>query len=483
MATRRTAILIVGAGERAAGLISALCRNERFSIAGVADPDPNAPGIRLAKELNIPTDADYKAFLTAQALDVVINATGRDEVHRDLSALAANGVTVMGSSAIELIQDLVSSSQRESETEYRSVFENMPSGVAYHKILTDKHARPVDYVFVEVNKAFEKIVGHEKEEIIGRKVTEVLPEIKSSMFNWIDFYGRVASTGKEIRFEQYLKETGRWYAVSAYSPKQGYFITIYEDITERKKTEESLRKAYDTVRETQAKLIQTEKMEVVGRLASGVAHEVKNPLAILQQGIDYISKKVGVDGKESHFVLNSMNDAIKRAADIINSLLDFARMSNIQLAMEDLNAIVKSSLLLVKNDVMRNRITVLADLDETIPKANLDKNRIEQVFINLLMNAIHAMPKGGQVRIRTFAKRHQKGQRTICVEIEDTGAGIPGHLLSKIFDPFFTTKEVGKGTGLGLYIVNTIIEGHNGHIKIDNKKDGSGARVTIELPL
>jgi PAS domain S-box-containing protein len=369
----------------------------------------------------------------------------------------------------------------EDTIEYRSVFENMPSGVAYHRILTNKRNRPVDYLFVEINKAFEKIIGHKRERIVEKRVTEVLPEIKSSMFNWIDFYGEVASIGKEVKFEQYLKETGRWYAVSAYSPKKGYFITIYDDITERKKTEQSLRNAYDELKRTQAQLIHTEKMEVIGRLASGVAHEVKNPLAIIQQGIDYISKKYRGRGRDMHFAIYAVNDAIKRAAEILNHLLNFSRMSSLQTVPEDLNAIIRNSVLLVKNDIMRSRVRVTTDLNERIPKVNLDRNRIQQVFINLFMNAIEAMPRGGQLKIRTYGKRGQKHQGIVLVELEDTGAGIPDHLLEKVFEPFFTTKDIGKGTGLGLYIVRNIIEGHHGRIKIENRKDRRGARVRIEF--
>jgi len=481
MADKKNTILIIGGGQRAVGLISMFHRNSNVTIAAVVDSDPGSPGITLAKELNIPTGTDYEKYLALRPIDAVINTARNEKVQKALLTIAGAGVEVLGSRRPELLGDLVASTFAESEIEYRSIFENMPSGVACHKILTDKHNRPVDYIFLEINKAFEMIIGHKNEEIVGKKVTDVLPEIKSSMFNWIDFYGRVASTGKGIRFEQYLKETMRWYAVSAYSPKKGYFITIYDDITERKMTEESLRRAYDQVKKTQAQLIQTEKMEVVGRLASGIAHEVKNPLAIVLQGVDYISKKIRGEKKDMRFALSSMKDAVKRATDIINSLLDFSRMSHIRMAPEDLNMIIKNSLLLVKNDIMRSRVNVAVDLDNTIPKVSLDKNRIEQVFINLFINAIQAMPKGGQLKIRTFKKRPRKGKALVIVEIEDMGTGIPKDILGKIFDPFFTTKEVGTGTGLGLYIVNTIIEGHSGQIKIENRKDKKGTRVTIEF--
>jgi len=379
-----------------------------------------------------------------------------------------------------LTKRLSRSSLSSSEAKYRSVFENMLSGVAYHRIIMDKNNKPTDYVFLEVNKAFEKLIGIDRNKIIGKKVTDVLPGIRGSMFDWINFYSVVASSGKEIKFEQYLKDLGRWFSVSAYSPKTGYFITIYDDITERKKSEELLRKAYDTLKNTQAQLIQTGKMEVVGKLASGVAHEVKNPLAIVTQGIDYLAQKIKPAGRDIKMALGTMSSAIERATKIINDLLNFSRLSNMQMTQEDINDIIENALNLVKNDLERHHIDVTRDLEANISKTNLDKNRIVQVFINLFMNGIQAMPDGGKLKISTSCRREKNG-KTLVVRIDDTGAGIAEDIIDKVFDPFFTTKETGKGTGLGLFIVKTIIEGHNGNIKIENRKDAKGARVTLNF--
>jgi len=365
-----------------------------------------------------------------------------------------------------------------SETEYRSVLENMPSGVAYHRIITDKNDKPVDYVFLGINKAFEKLVGLERGKIIGKMVTEVMPGIRSSMFDWINFYSAVASSGKEVEFEQYLHDLDRWFLVSAYSPKAGYFITIYDDITKRKKIEESLRQAYGTLKKTQASLIQTGKMELVGKLASGVAHEVKNPLAIVMQGIDYLVHKTKRSGKDIKAALKAMNDAVKRASMIINDLLNFSRLPNMQMVQEDVNAVIESALLMIKNEIGRCRIDVIKDLGKNIPKTALDKNRIAQVLINLFMNAIHAMPEGGRLKISTRYRR-KKDQNAVIVRIDDSGTGIQEEIIDKIFDPFFTTKESSSGTGLGLFIVKMIIEGHNGSVKIENRKDQKGVRATL----
>ena len=127
-----------------------------------------------------------------------------------------------------------------SEKKYRELFENMISGFAFHKIIVDKKGRPVDYEFQEVNHAFEKLTGLKSADILGKRVTEVLPGIEHDPANWIGMYGEVALTGKEVRFEQYAKPLGKWFFVSAYCPMPGYFAAIFEDITERKKSEKEI---------------------------------------------------------------------------------------------------------------------------------------------------------------------------------------------------------------------------------------------------
>ena len=122
------------------------------------------------------------------------------------------------------------------------LFEHMLDGFALHKIITDKKGVPIDYVFLRVNSAFEKLTGLKRDDILNKKVTEVIPRIEKDPANWISKYGKVALTGESIRFENYSKELKKWYAVSAYSPEKGYFVAIFEDITERKKREENEKK-------------------------------------------------------------------------------------------------------------------------------------------------------------------------------------------------------------------------------------------------
>lgn len=255
---------------------------------------------------------------------------------------------------------------------------------------------------------------------------------------------------------------------------------IITDITERKKMEEELKVAFDRLKTAQDQLIQSEKMGAIGRLASGIAHEVKNPLATILQGIDYLYKKTQTDNATAHQTLGRMSNAVKRADNIIRSLLDFSSVSMMKKKSENLNAIIESSLLLVKNDIDRYHIKVIKDLRSDIPKVNLDKNRIEQVFINLFTNAIQAMPDGGELKIRTDIIGQGK-EKELIVEVDDVGTGIPKHILDKVFEPFFTTRQAIGGAGLGLSIVRNIVEMHGGKVDIRDKEGGRGTKATVVL--
>ena len=314
-----------------------------------------------------------------------------------------------------------------------------------------------------------------------RRLGALSPWIKNSAFDWISFYSKVALSGKEVQFEQYFQDMDRWYAVSTYSPGKGHFITIYTDITDRRKGEDSLRRAYNVLKETQEQLMQTEKMEVVGKLASSVAHEVKNPLAIIQQGLDYLSKTMDGDKENAKVVINFMNEAVNRATVIINDLLDFSRTSDMRTKEENINAVIERSLSLVNSGMKKYDIKLIKNIDISMPKIKLDKNRMEQVFVNILMNSIQAMPHGGSIEITTRQKKDIGKQQKIIVEIMDTGIGIPVSHLEKVFEPFFTTKESGTGTGLGLPIVKSIVEAHGGTVDLRNRKAGEGVHITLEF--
>ncbi|MDB6033073.1 MAG: histidine kinase, partial [Verrucomicrobiales bacterium] len=229
-------------------------------------------------------------------------------------------------------------------------------------------------------------------------------------------------------------------------------------------------------------------------------HEVKNPLAILGMGIDYMAKNLHVTDPNVAGILTDMNDAVKRADTIIHGLLDFSMPHALNLHAEDLNHLLEQSLAMVRHDLSSSgQIRIVRELSKDLPAACLDRNKIKQVFVNLLLNAIHAMPEGGTLTIRTDARTLQAGEvdrdagsripdqlrageTVVVTEILDSGTGIDTEKMAKIFEPFFTTKPTGKGTGLGLTVTKKIVELHHGTIDIRNRPEG-GAHVTLRFKI
>lgn len=242
-----------------------------------------------------------------------------------------------------------------------------------------------------------------------------------------------------------------------------------------------LQKSHADLEATQWQLIEATKLESIGRLAAGVAHEVKNPLMTLTMVADYLAQVIPAREPDAATMLQDMRDAIQRANRVISELLEFSRPGELTLKPEDLHAIVDRALSLVKLEVARRHIDVVRQFGEALPALPMDKNKMEQVLVNIFMNAIQAMPQGGTLTIRTSAAAAALGDPpAVTVEIDDTGPGIPDAHLAKVFDPFFTTKPTGQGTGLGLSVARQIIQLHGGTIELRNRAEG-GARVTIVL--
>lgn len=247
---------------------------------------------------------------------------------------------------------------------------------------------------------------------------------------------------------------------------------------------------------TQLQLIQSDKLDSIGRMTAGIAHEVKNPLMMILVGTKILSKRLVNADDTTRQILQDMSDAVARADRIIGGLLSYSRDGGLDLEPADLNATIETSLLFVKHELDKVQIAVVKDLDPSIPTLKLDGFKMQQVFINLLMNAIHAIGQDGDIRVSSSVQtlaagrgvgyrrtdRYVPGERVAVIRIEDSGPGIPEEHLSKLFDPFFTTKPVGRGTGLGLAVCRQIVEMHRGSIEVGNR-EGRGAQATVILRL
>jgi len=270
---------------------------------------------------------------------------------------------------------------------------------------------------------------------------------------------------------------------------------LNQEISGRKIIQEQLREAYIKLKEMQDQLIQAEKLNAVGQLVSGIAHEVRNPLGIILQGIGYLESRLSSKEADIIATLATLKDNINRADNIINSLLDFSRLATLGLKAEDINSILETSLALVKARLKLEGIDIIIEAKKDTPRVLADKNKLEQVFINILLNAVQAMPAGGKISIRTLEKKlegisfvdrrardnFQAGEKVVIVEIEDTGIGVPEENMKKIFEPFFTTKGQ-HGVGLGLSVSRDIIHMHRGLIYAESRR-GKGTKVSVILKI
>ena len=224
-------------------------------------------------------------------------------------------------------------------------------------------------------------------------------------------------------------------------------------------------------------LAQTEKLASIGHLAAGVAHEINNPLGVILCYGDLILKNV----ESSPQISEDISIIIKHADEcktIVQSLLNFGRVTETNFISADLHDCLEEILAVLGNQMKKQQITVNQDYDPNIKKITFDQQQIKQVFMNLLLNSIQAMPNGGKLSITTQLNEEEK---SVSISIKDTGCGIPKDKLDKIFEPFYTTKERGKGTGLGLSVSYGIIQLHNGSINLETKL-GEGTLFSISLP-
>lgn len=242
----------------------------------------------------------------------------------------------------------------------------------------------------------------------------------------------------------------------------------------------SRRQALEEKERTQQQLIQTEKLAALGAVAAGVAHEVKNPLAIIVQGVTYLQKALRDDERLADVAARIEKSAL-RADNIVKALLGFARQIAIKTEEADIVPLIDETLLLVNHQISQKRIRVERRYASGLPQVVMDISQVRQVLINLFMNACEAMSDEGVLGVSTALATGEDGQPLVQVVVSDTGGGISEESLKKVFDPFYTTKDATGNTGLGLSISKGIIDRHQGTIVIESDP-GRGTRVTIGLP-
>lgn len=366
-----------------------------------------------------------------------------------------------------------------TERGFRQVIEHSPDGIAVHR----------DNKFLYANPSFLQLVGVEQpDELIGTWVYEFVhvedrPALQDRVRRMLTDAEKVP-----VRETRLLRSDGSEWTADLTARRvifdgEPAIVSIARDITERKKMT--------------AQMMQMDRMIAAGTLAAGVGHEINNPLTYVTSNIEFSLERLAQFERRVEAVLDaaqhptmlgelgSMYEALSdaregsgRIRDIVGQLRTFSPGEESERTTLAIRPVIESVLGMVSNEI-RHRAKLVMDLDDE-PRVRGNKNKLGQVFVNLLINAAHAIEEGArddnEIHIRT-----QAADSWVIIEVTDSGAGIPEEELPRIFDPFFTTKPVGQGTGLGLYICQRIVESHGGRIEVESQR-GEGTVVRIRLP-
>jgi two-component system NtrC family sensor kinase len=253
----------------------------------------------------------------------------------------------------------------------------------------------------------------------------------------------------------------------------------------RRRLEEQVERRGLQLRDAERRLIQGDRLASLGRLSGVVAHEINNPVSAVHTFSVAMARMVTDAGiprervKEFRDYLGQVTRETLRVGRIVSDLLAFSRRASPQFAPADLNAIAERTLSLVRHRLALGSVEPVLEAAPALPRLTCDASQIEQVVLNLVMNAAESMPKGGPLRVRT---EEEPGGRAVILTVEDEGVGIPEEHMSRIFEPFFTTKEPGKAVGLGLAVVFGIVQAHRGTVDVSTRV-GKGTTFRVRLPL
>ena len=365
-------------------------------------------------------------------------------------------------SAIGISRDITRIKETEERLQYMALLiENASHGI----ISTD-----TDNIILSVNRAAEALYGYRADELIGKPVSilysdrnpkEYLRRLRMKMNrreNWDAELWRKKKNGEEILI---------WISTSYLFDEKGRIrnkISIERDITKVKQMEEEL--------------LHSAKLASLGEMAAGIAHEIKNPLTGIALGLEKLERSIPAESNGMQTV-EKISREIKRINEIVSRLLDLSRKKKPELEMLHVNAVIRDVLLNITPLARQKRAAVHTELAPGLSPLEADMGQLYQVFLNLSLNAIQAMPKGGTLTIAT-RELESNGNRTLAISFADTGVGISRENLRRIFEPFYSTRK--GGTGLGMSISHRIVQDHGGRISVESEP-GHGTTITVLLPV
>jgi PAS domain S-box-containing protein len=377
----------------------------------------------------------------------------------------------------------VNEALRESEKKYRTLFDSIDEGFCTIEVLFDGNDNPIDYRFLEVNPSFEKQTGIQNAQ--GRRMREIAPQHEE---HWFEIYGRIALTGEPVRFENQAAQLHRWYDVYAFrvgKPGDRKVAILFKDITERKRAEEELRQKEVSLREAQTELAHVSRVTTMGELAASIAHEVNQPLTSIltnaSAGLRWLSRDSPNLDEACEAIRRIIRDG-NRAGDVISRMRALFKKASTTKERLDINEAIEEVVILAQSEVQRNRVSLQTKLANDLPLILGDRIQLQQVILNLLMNAIEAMSGVAEgprelgvssekvTEIPGESKEERYEDRALAdaewtevlITVRDSGPGLDPQRLNRLFDAFYTTRP--QGLGMGLAISRSIIEAHGGRL-------------------
>ena len=329
------------------------------------------------------------------------------------------------------------------------------------------------------NTQIEKLTGIPRQSAVGRKLAELFPDDLAEQFERVRGQTGIHHIYKFVMHPTSLSTLPATVPTNgngsggiratlnvAIAPlvskdlEQIGRLIIFDDVTDRAELEQ--------------RLVQADKLSSIGLLAAGVAHEVNTPLAVISTYAQMLAKQVANDDQKS-ILLEKIAKQTFRASEIVNSLLNFSRTSTTSFGDVDLNKVIRETISLLEHQIQKVGVQVKLDLANGLPAVHGNAGKLQQVFLNLFLNARDAMDGGGVLSVRAYAD-----ESGACIDVSDTGQGISPEHIQRIYDPFFTTKGSRKGTGMGLAVTYGIIQEHKGSIEVSSRQGGT--RFHLRLP-
>jgi PAS domain S-box-containing protein len=369
---------------------------------------------------------------------------------------------------------------RDSEQNYRMLFESIDEGFCTIEVLFDQNGKPIDYRFLQISPSFERQTGIKN--AAGKRMREIAPEHEE---HWFEIYGRIALTGEAMRFENEARQLGRWYDVYAFrvaDPRCRRVGILFNDITERKRAEKRLRASEQLLLDAQMELARATRVTTLGELTASIAHEVNQPLAAIVTNAEASLRWLRRGPPDVEAACRSVEWVISdgiRASEVIRRVRALTKKSSIEMVPLDVNDIVREITTLVQRELISHQVSLRMELASFLPMVLGDRVQLQQVFINLVMNGIEAMQSvTDRSRELVIRSGHETGQ--VIVSVTDCGVGISAENADRLFTAFFTTKS--SGMGMGLSICRSIMDAHGGRL-LAKANPPHGATFQFSLPV